>query len=347
MQLLLHLPAFFVTALYHNPLLVGDRQQQVLSGACICCFCIYAHAKPDLHVLARCMLLQPLVQLLSHWPSLLLPSERLRLPPWVSGESGPFGKNAGKLLELGVCVLLGRPFLRLGTLTPSIRGAHGDWMAMAVVVGCGSVVVAAVLYAWSWLTRSRGLHHGVNAMRDQQACATAAAADHQRSEDSGVVMLLRQHTTLIMFAFTNALCEEVVARGLFLGALAALYGPYSPPPELAKADGTTAASVLALMSDMPLVLAVGRSCVVWVPNTCQAIGFGIAHWHGVPSGPSGVALTFVYGLLMGSLHQWSGGLLLPVLCHGVADYFIFAVIAMSQQQAAVGIFLRRREPKDD
>ena len=37
-------------------------------------------------------------------------------------------------------------------------------------------------------------------------------------------------------------------------------------------------------------------------------------------------MTFVYGLLMGVLHEWFGGLAVPVLAHTVADYFIFAVI---------------------
>ena len=60
--------------------------------------------------------------------------------------------------------------------------------------------------------------------------------------------------------------------------------------------------------------------------------FGAAHWHGIPSGPLGVGLTFVYGLLMGLLHEWCGGLLLPVAAHTLADYYIFAVIARKQFQ---------------
>ena len=64
----------------------------------------------------------------------------------------------------------------------------------------------------------------------------------------------------------------------------------------------------------------------WLPNILQAASFGVGHWDGVPSGPTGVCLTFVYGLLMGILHEWFGGLAMPVLAHTVADYFIFAVI---------------------
>lgn len=55
--------------------------------------------------------------------------------------------------------------------------------------------------------------------------------------------------------------------------------------------------------------------------------FGAAHWNGIPSGPLGVGLTFIYGILMGLLHEWNGGLLLPVVAHTIADYYILAVIA--------------------
>ena len=41
----------------------------------------------------------------------------------------------------------------------------------------------------------------------------------------------------------------------------------------------------------------------------------------------GVGLTWLYGLIMGWLRLATGGLGLPVLIHGVADYFIFSFIA--------------------
>ena len=64
-------------------------------------------------------------------------------------------------------------------------------------------------------------------------------------------------------------------------------------------------------------------------NTLQALSFGIAHWHGVPSGYSGVALTFVFGWLMGALSQYGGGLLFPVVVHAISDWFIFAKVAQN------------------
>ena len=47
----------------------------------------------------------------------------------------------------------------------------------------------------------------------------------------------------------------------------------------------------------------------------------------IPSGWTGVGLTFVYGLAMGFLLEYGGGSLLPIVAHTIADYFIFAVIA--------------------
>ena len=46
-------------------------------------------------------------------------------------------------------------------------------------------------------------------------------------------------------------------------------------------------------------------------NLLQAAAFGVWHYHGVPSGLLGVALTFVFGLLMGWLVDACGGLAVP------------------------------------
>lgn len=64
----------------------------------------------------------------------------------------------------------------------------------------------------------------------------------------------------------------------------------------------------------------------WRQEFVQTSGLSWVHAN-VPSGWSGVGLTFLYGLLMGWLADWSGGaLLLPILTHTMADYYIFSVI---------------------
>mmetsp|Transcript_17942 Transcript_17942/g.47948 ORF Transcript_17942/g.47948 Transcript_17942/m.47948 type:complete len:103 (-) Transcript_17942:147-455(-) len=93
----------------------------------------------------------------------------------------------------------------------------------------------------------------------------------------------------------NGVAEEAIFRGLFLPRLSAHAGA-------AGGLGPVGANLL------------------------QALVFGLFHWHGIPSGPAGVALTFVYGCVVGWLFQVCGGLLTPVIAHSAADFFIFAVV---------------------
>src|SRR3546814_955864 len=55
----------------------------------------------------------------------------------------------------------------------------------------------------------------------------------------------------------------------------------------------------------------------------QAIIFGLIHNVGVPSGPAGIGMAFIYGCMLGILKSMSCGLLLPVAVHFVTDLFIF------------------------
>jgi membrane protease YdiL (CAAX protease family) len=65
------------------------------------------------------------------------------------------------------------------------------------------------------------------------------------------------------------------------------------------------------------------------PNILQAVLFGVWHYHGIPSGWTGVGLTFINGAVMGLLKEYGndGGLLLPICGHAIADYYLFATIA--------------------
>ncbi|KAG7370657.1 CAAX protease self-immunity-domain containing protein [Nitzschia inconspicua] len=97
-----------------------------------------------------------------------------------------------------------------------------------------------------------------------------------------------------MMAFINAVCEEVTFRWFW----------WQEFVEVFYEDSITA-------------------------NIAQATIFGIWHYHGIPSGMAGVVLTFVYGWMMGELKErlGGGGLLLPILAHAIADYYIFTSIA--------------------
>jgi len=106
-----------------------------------------------------------------------------------------------------------------------------------------------------------------------------------------------EHVRLTIYAFLNAFCEELEYRGLWLAEFK-LLGRLTPLQA----------------------------------NFAQAVCFGVAHYHGIPSGFVGIGLTFIYGLLMGFLFQLCDGLFLPIVAHTIADYFIFAVIARRQHK---------------
>lgn len=112
----------------------------------------------------------------------------------------------------------------------------------------------------------------------------------------------REHAVLVAWSLTNAICEEVSSRGFNRWEFSALWGNHGPT----------------------------NSRVFDPSNLWQATTFGLAHFYGVPSGWTGVGLTFVYGWIMGFLQDIGGGLLYPILTHTMADYFIFSQIARRQ-----------------
>jgi membrane protease YdiL (CAAX protease family) len=54
--------------------------------------------------------------------------------------------------------------------------------------------------------------------------------------------------------------------------------------------------------------------------------FGLGHWHGYPPGPLGAVLAALYGLALGLLRWWAGGLGLALGCHMCADATIFGLL---------------------
>jgi uncharacterized protein len=58
-----------------------------------------------------------------------------------------------------------------------------------------------------------------------------------------------------------------------------------------------------------------------------AICFGVGHLYGYPPGPMGVILAGLYGVSLGLLRWWSGGLGLGTACHVTADATIFGILA--------------------
>jgi uncharacterized protein len=67
----------------------------------------------------------------------------------------------------------------------------------------------------------------------------------------------------------------------------------------------------------------------WAALIVQAAFFGIAHMWGVPNGPIGMGLAFTYGLMMGGVRQYSGGILMPTVAHVFADLTIFVMLLLA------------------
>jgi len=96
----------------------------------------------------------------------------------------------------------------------------------------------------------------------------------------------------VLFAIVNALCEEVIFRGILFDAIESQWGV--------------------------------RGAVIGT-----AFLFGYGHLRGYPPGPLGAVMAGLYGLCLGWLRVFSGGLALPVLVHITADATIFAIVVRS------------------
>ena len=96
----------------------------------------------------------------------------------------------------------------------------------------------------------------------------------------------------VLFSVFNALFEEVVFRGVLFDAVESRWG-------------------------------------VWVAVVATAFLFGYCHMSGYPPGPPGAVLAGIYGLCLGGLRVFSGGIGLPVIAHIAADATIVTILARS------------------
>ncbi len=106
--------------------------------------------------------------------------------------------------------------------------------------------------------------------------------------------LVFRHTLLagVCFSVVNAVLEELLCRWVLYDAVAAEWG----------------ATVAVLAT---------------------SVFFGLGHYNGYPPGWMGAALAGAYGVGLGLLRRWSGGLALPMACHVCADATIFGILVSS------------------
>lgn len=96
----------------------------------------------------------------------------------------------------------------------------------------------------------------------------------------------------VVFSIVNALCEEVIFRGILYDGIESQWG--------------------------------GKVAVVATAGL-----FGYGHLHGYPPGVAGAALAGLFGLGLSWLRGFTGGLGLGVLAHIVADATIFWILSGS------------------
>ncbi len=94
------------------------------------------------------------------------------------------------------------------------------------------------------------------------------------------------------FAVVNALIEEIVFRGILFDAVESQLGG-------------------------------------WGAVLVTATLFGLGHLGGYPPGISGAILAGIYGLALGGLRLWTGGIGLTFAAHIVADATIFMIVVQS------------------
>lgn len=95
----------------------------------------------------------------------------------------------------------------------------------------------------------------------------------------------------VLFAVVNSFIEEVIFRGVFMYSLEAALG-------------------------------------TWAAVVLQAIIFGLFHVQGLPSGPYGMLLAGVVGLVLGFLRLRTRGMLAPWITHGTANGLIYLYLAL-------------------
>lgn len=246
----------------------------------------------------------PLTKVFSQWYRIFPPTQlqkddtTRKFGLLQSYSQGPLGPGASKVVEVLVATALWRwthdgewPHITFGPI-PSIKA----WL---ILIGI-SLMVNLVLFLWSRMTRSCGDHSGVNRMVQST---------------SGRKLTFDERCQFATLAILNATCEEITSRWFWWQEFQ-LYYPFHIPVQHqihghSPSSSSTTSSLLA------------------IPNLAQATIFGVWHYYGIPSGIPGVALTFVYGWLMGVLmvEVGDGGLCLPIIAHAIADYYLFSSVA--------------------
>ena len=265
------------------------------------------------------VLWHPLTIFLSHWPVLLRLFDHRRTKPSKSTirharlhlliDGGPFGYGCSKIIQVVVACILWK--LVRGILPPTIVDTFGVLqMSMRslqeltnTVNGIHAAIAVVALTCVSWVV-TVVLSLWLKYTNNKGDSHTGL--NKMLQPTYGRPLHARESIQLAILAIMNAVCEECTSRGFWRHELELTAG-----------------------------------CTKCESNFIQAVIFGLWHYFGIPNGWTGVALTTLYGWIMGYLSDWtvtqntsndgsghfSTGLLFPIITHSIADYYIFTVLA--------------------
>ena len=232
----------------------------------------------------------------------------MRLRPLIDG--GPFGYGCSKIIQVIVACILWKSVR--GKLPPTITNTfvvlQASILSIQGFTNTSNVInialVAVALVGVSWIVTvvlSLWLHY------------TQSKGDGHAGLNKMLKPTYGRRLHLAIMSLLNAICEECTFRGFWRHELELTAG-----------------------------------CNKFQSNLLQGVIFGLWHYFGISNGWTGVALTTLYGWIMGYLSDWnvaqhasfdgsgrtSTGLLLPIITHSVADFYIFTVLARQPPKTA-------------
>lgn len=128
----------------------------------------------------------------------------------------------------------------------------------------------------------------------------------------------------------SAIIVTPIAVGFVDGAPLAF--PVQRPPAVLIYVLVVAAAALNTFAEEALwrgaIVAADQRLGVTARSTVvvQAVGFGVAHWHGIPGGPMGVLAAALFGATMAWL-RLRAGLSAALVAHFLTDVAIFSIVA--------------------
>ena len=260
---------------------------------------LYYHAPPSI-----APWWESLTFLLAQWPHVITKgTELLRSSSSTPKRSAGSSPGAIPKIPWLSSLIHGGPFGQGCSKIVEVLTAIGLWRL--VHSSWPSLPVGPLLdYDWTVWIGLIVFSASVNVVLWGWSTITKSRGNHDGVNDmvhrtQGRSLSIREQAILWILAFLNGTCEEITSRRFWMSE----FQNYVSPT---------------------------------MANLAQAAVFGIWHFHGIPSGWTGVGLTFVYGTILGWLYQYGQGLFLPIVTHTVADYYIFAIIARQQQQPSGG-----------